>query len=351
MKNLVFIVLASFALNACQTPTPAEKKFVEIEGIDSTVKPGDNFFMYVNGIWYDSAKIPSTQAGVGAYMFMNYPQRLRMQGILDSVSQTNSPVGSIEQQVGDFYASGMDTVTINQRGYDPINPILLRIEDISDVPSLIQFVATEAKNYNTSVISFNIGPDDKNSRMNIAHARQTGIGLPDRDYYFKTDPSTMDIQDAYKKYLTSLFELTGNDPETSAKDAGLVYNIDKQIASSHKTRVERRDVKANYNKLAVTDLEKRQPNIGWQNLLNGLGAQTDSIDVGQLAYYDKLNELLQSIPINDWKVYLRANTISNYADDLSNPFVIADFEFTKVLRCPRWRSYRGRLKGLQPCSA
>jgi putative endopeptidase len=101
--------------------------------------------MYVNHIWYDTAQIPPSQSGVGAYMFMNYPQRLRLQGILDSVSKANNTGGSIEQKLGDFYASGMDTITINKLGYDPIKPEHARIDSISNLTSLMKFVATEAR--------------------------------------------------------------------------------------------------------------------------------------------------------------------------------------------------------------
>ena len=113
MNRWPFFLAALFYLGACtnssSTSSSPEKKYVEIRGIDSSKRPGDNFFMYVNGIWYDSAQIPSTQAGVGAYMFMNYPQRLRLMGILDSVSKATNAPGSIEQKIGDFFASGMDT--------------------------------------------------------------------------------------------------------------------------------------------------------------------------------------------------------------------------------------------------
>ena len=341
MKNFFFFFLALLSLTACKTST--DKKFVDIQGIDSTLKPGDNFFLYVDGKWYDTAQIPATQAGVGAYMFMNYPQRIRLQNILDSVSQAKNPEGSIEQKVGDFYASGMDTATINKRGYDPIKPALNSIETISDAPSLMKFVADEEKVGNSSIMGFGVSPDDKNSSINIAHAYQTGIGLPDRDYYFRSDPSTVAIQEAYKKYLASLFELTGSSAADAEKDADLVYNIDKQLAVSHRTRIELRDVKANYNKMAVADLEKKQPNIGWVKLLENLGAKTDSIDVGQPAYYDKLNALLRSIPVSDWKVYLKANTISNYANVLSKPFVDAGFEYTKVISGQSVQKSRGEI--------
>ena len=339
MKNLIIPFIALLTLAACNKTT--EKQFIEITGIDSSIKPGDNFFRYVNAKWYDSIPIPSTQAGVGAYMFMNYPQRLRLQSILDSISKGQYPEGSIEQKVGDFYASGMDTLTIEKRGYEPIKPILANIDAITDTPSLMSFVAKAIKVNNGSIMGLYVGPDDKNSSMNIAHAYQTGIGLPDRDYYFKTDSSTVAIQEAYKTYISALFQLIGKGSEEAKTNADLVYSIDKQIAASHRTRVQLRDVKANYNKMAITELDAKHPNIGWTNLLQHLGAQTDSIDVGQPDYYDTLNELLKTVPIQEWKVYLTANSLSNYADDLSKSFVDASFEFTKVISGQAVQKTRG----------
>lgn len=226
--------------------------------------------MHINRKWYDSVQIPPAQAGVGTYMFMNYPQRLRFQGILDSVSEANNTTGSIEQKLGDFYASGMDTTTINKRGYDPVKPLLASIDAISDIASLINFAVDQVKTSNTSFLAFGVGPDNKNSSINIAHIYQSGIGLPDRDYYFKTDASSIAIQQAYKKYLTKLFELTGSDSSSATKDADIVYSIDKQLASSHKTNIELRDVNANYNKMAVLTLAKRQPNRGMRYEVWGL---------------------------------------------------------------------------------
>ena len=341
MKKLIFLFTVLSFIIACKDAR--NKPIEQITGIDSSIKPVNNFFMYVNKKWLDTAQIPPSQAGVGAYMFMNYPQRLRLEGILDSVSRASNAAGSIEQKLGDFYASGMDTTAINQLGYNPIKPLLASIDSIGDISSLMKFVANEAKVENNSILGFGVGPDNKNSNLNIAHAYQTGIGLPDRDYYFKTDPSSVGIQQAYKTYLTRLFTLTGSDTASAAKDADIVYNIEKQIASSHKTRVELRDVNANYNKMSLSDLTKRQPNIGWPNVLNNLGAKTDSIDVGQPAYYDKLNGLLKSIPINEWKIYLQAFSISNYADLLSKPFVDAAFEFNKVLSGQAVQKSRGEI--------
>jgi putative endopeptidase len=339
MKRSLFVVAVLLSLTACNNAPDAT--IAEIQGIDSAIKPGNNFFMYVNQTWYDSAQIPPSQSGVGAYMFMNYPQRLRLQGILDSVAKANNAEGSIEQKLGDFYASGMDTTAIGKRGYEPIRPLLARIDSISNVASLIRFAANEGKASNTSFLAFGVGPDNKNSSLNIAHLYQTGIGLPERDYYFKTDVPGVAIQQAYKTYLAKLFQLTGSDTSTAAKNAAIVYNIDKQLASSHRTNIELRDVNANYNKMPVATLVKRHPNIGWQNVLNELGAKTDSIDVSQPAYYDKLNAALKTTSISDWRIYLKAYSINTYAEVLSKPFVDAAFEFNKVISGQAVQNSRG----------
>jgi putative endopeptidase len=330
-------------LGACNNLGAQKRSFVDIDGIDSSIKPGDNFFRYVNGHWYDTAKIADDQTGVGSYSFLNIPQKKLLQHILDSVSKTPHTPGSIDQKVGDFYASGMDTVTINRRGYEPIRPILASIDAISDVPSLVKFAATELKAGNRSFIGFGISPDNKNSSINIAHVYQAGIGLPDRDYYFKADSATLSIQQAYKKYISTLFRLTGSNVASATQQADIAYGIEKQIAAFHKTNIELRDVNANYHKIAVSSISNTQANIGWDALLADLDAKTDSIDMAQPGYYDKLNALLKSIPLNDWKIYLKARTLEHYATALSMPFVKASFEFTKALSGQARQKSRGQI--------
>src|ERR1700685_3085972 len=151
MNKLFYLCLVLTFLASCNTTPDAHKtSFVDVSGIDSSIKPGDNFFRYVNGRWYDTAKIADDQTGVGSYSFMNIPQKQLLQNILDSVSKTQHTPGSIEQKVGAFYASGLDTATISQRGYTPIQPILARIDAINNVPSLVKFAATELKTGNRS---------------------------------------------------------------------------------------------------------------------------------------------------------------------------------------------------------
>ena len=336
MKNLIYLSILTTFFVSCgndkttdEAETIAEQKEVVFDGISSSIKPGDDFFNHVNKTWFDNAIIAEDQVGVGAYRFLNIPQQVLLQNILDEVSEGTHPEGSIEQMVGDFYASGMDTISINARGIEPIQPILDRIDAITDVPSMMELVATQIMSGDYSLIASYIYPDQENSSMNIAHFAQTGLGLPDRDYYFNTDASVKSIQEAYKTYLTTLFELVGD--ANSAAQAGIVYEIEKQLAAAHKTRVERRVIKENYNKLAVADLNKSQTNIGWAAMFETMGVVTDSVDVAQIAYYDKLNTMLASVPIEHWKVYLKANSIGSHDGILGKPFQDAAFEYTKVI--------------------
>ncbi|WP_151996580.1 MULTISPECIES: M13 family metallopeptidase [unclassified Imperialibacter] len=333
MNRILYFVALALLVFACkeQEQSAPQRQYVDVAGLDPSIKPGDNFFNYVNGIWYDTARIADDQSGVGSYSFLNIPQKKLLQSILEEVSESENPAGSIEQQVGDFFASGMDTAAINRRGYEPIKPVLASIDAITDLASLMTFVAEEAKVDDNSIISFGISPDDANSSINIAHFGQSGIGLPDRDYYFKTDSSSLGIQSAYRGYIATLFELTGDAPDAAAKKADLVYDIEKQLATSHKTRVERRNVKENYHKMAVAALQKQQPNIGWVALLGRLGLDTDSVDIRQPVYFEKLNAMLGTVSINDWKVYLKASSITSYDQILSKAFEDASFDYNKAL--------------------
>ena len=298
MKKILYIFLAFGLLDACNHPDTSERSWVDVSGIDISIKPGNDFFRYVNGRWYDTVRIADDQVGIGSYSFLNIPQKKLLQNILDSVSKAQNTPGSIEQKVGDFYASGLDTVAINQRGYDPIRSILARIDAVGDVPAVVKFAALELKTGNGSIIGYGVSPDNKNSAINIAHVFQAGIGLPDRDYYFKTDSSTLAIQEAYKKYIGTLFQLTGSSPAAASEQAETAYSIEKQIAAAHKTRIELRDINANYNKVAVSAISKSQPNIGWDVVFGYLEARTDSLDMAQPGYYNQLNVLLKSVRDN-----------------------------------------------------
>ncbi|MEO6168571.1 MAG: M13 family metallopeptidase [Chitinophagales bacterium] len=360
MKNVLVSILAmaiaALVVFGCkQSSAPEEKtterKSLSLQNIDSAIKPGDDFFMYANGNWYDTATILSTESRAGARMEMDFKTKANIKGILEEVAASNAPKGTVEQKVGDFYTSGMDTAAIEQLGYQPVQPFLKQIDSIENTKDLLKFVAGQWMMYNPLLIGQYVAPDDKNSSKNLVVYYQSGLGLPDRDYYFVNDPATQAIVKAYNTYMVTLFRITGDDAATAAKNAATVYNLEKKLAGSHRTNVELRDPQSNYNKMSVNDLDKKMPALGWKELLTNLHIQADSVNVGQPGYYSKLNDLLKTAPIADWKTYLRFHLLDDVAPALSSNFVMARFEYYgKALsgqqkQKPRWERVYGSIDG------
>lgn len=360
MKSCALFLLAiaafSFMITGCKNSTkPAEKtaerKTLSLQNIDASVKPGDDFFQYANGKWLDTATILPTESRAGARLEMDFKTKANIKNILEEAAASNSAKGSVEQKVGDLYASGMDTAAIEKLGYKPVQPFLHQLDSIQNTKQLLQFVASQYTVYNPLLISQFVGPDDKNSRMNLVVYSQSGLGLPDRDYYFKNDAPTKDVVTAYQAYMKKLFMLTGDDDATASKNVSTVYNLEKEMAASHRTNVELRDPQTNYNKFAVSDLDKKMPAIGWKDLLNNLHVNTDSVNLSQPGYYMKLNELLKTTPIATWKTYLRFHLLDDVSGALSNDFVAARFDYYgKALSGqqkmkPRWERMYGVIDG------
>jgi len=346
MKKLYVLGATCLVLVGVSAIGQKPRKFIETANMDSSVKPSDNFYLYVNGSWLKKSEIPATESRIGSFLDLYNSTKERLKGILNTVSKGGFPVGSIEQKVGDFYASGMDSAAIEKRGFDPIKPILKEIDGIKDVKGLTAFLAKEQTENTGILYNLYVGADDKNSSMNILGFAQGGLGLPDRDYYFKTDAATLAIQKAYQAYLTKLFVLTGLDSVSASKKSSTIYDLEKQIAASHRTNVELRDPQSNYNKMSVANLQKSMPNFDWNGLFSTLKVKVDSVNVNQPAFYAKINELLKSVSIDTWKAYIKANVIKDASGALSSNFVNASFEYRKALtgqkkNKPRWeRIYR-----------
>ncbi len=334
---------AAVCMLSCNTSnnSTAGQQFLHPSSFDSFLKPGDNFFLFANGKWFDSVKISSTEMGTGSFFDLEKKAREQLKTILDSVSDGKQAAGSIEQKVGDFYASGLDTATIEQRRYDPVKPYLAQVDAVKNAADIMKYVVSMQTQNEGLLFSNYIAPDDKNSSMNIAVFSQGGLGLPDRDYYFSNDPATLAVVKAYQTYIQKLFFLTGDDSATAAIKAMLVYDLEKQIAGSHKTNIELRDPQSNYHKMLVADLDKQMPLFAWASTLDAMGIHTDSVNVQQPAFYIELNQLLTSVPADTWKAYLHFHTLSAYANTLSNDFVKANFDYVKTLTGqaeikPRW---------------
>lgn len=330
-KTTLVLAGALVALASCKTKTDDGKSYFDRSAMDTSVQPGDDFFQYANGGWIKTAKIPDDQGGWGSFYTL-YEENLKKERTIleETAAKKDLKKGTAEQKVGDFYAAGMDTVTIEKRGYEPLKPMLAKIDAVKDYKELIALIADNIKEGDGDLIGWYVDADERNSSRNIFTMVQTGTSLPEKDYYTKTDPTTVNQRNKLVEHVAKYLTMTGSD-EASAKKAGAdVLALETEIAASHLTPVEQRDPIKNYNKMSVKDLEKISPNVGWSTVFEKMGVKTDSIVVKQPRYYTALSTLLASRPIDVWKEKVKYDYIADNASLLSKAFRDERFEFRKL---------------------
>ena len=301
--------------------------FFDKTSIDERFKPGDDFFLYANGNWIKKTAIPPTEVSWGSFNMLRYENQQKLRKILQEVSATPNSKGSIHQQVGDLYAGGMDTLAMDKLGYTPIEPLLASIDTLKNYKALIRWCADSFKEGESFLFAFSVDPDDKISTKNAVNCYQTGLGLPNRDYYFKEDSATQRIRTVYVQYITKLFTLIGTAPPIALEQANLVLRLETEIAASHFTPVELRDPIKNYYKFSVTEFKEQVPNLDIDEVLARMFLKTDTLIVKQPKYYTALNDLLKSKSIELWKSKLKFELINANASVLSKEFRVAYFEF------------------------
>ncbi len=327
-----------------EKPVPPAK-FIDRANMDLSVKPGDDFFEYANGAWLKNNTIPAKETSWGSFMQLrDFNINAVKTLLLKAEADKNAKPGSIEKRVGDFYAAGMDSLTIEKLGYTPIKADLEQINQIKDLKGILDQVAyMRTAGMGSPMFGFYIGQDSKNVNKMVVNLSQGGTSLPDRDYYLKSDARIQKIQTAYKNYIVTLFKLTGTDEASAQKNAETIFNIEKQLAQSQMSRVEMRDPQKTYHKFAVADFNKTTSGLNWIDLMSKMKVKgQDSILVAQPKFFTDLNSLLTATPVADWKIYLQWNILKSSASFLSSPFVKASFAYSQVLsgqkvQTPRWQ--------------
>jgi len=312
------------------------------QNLDQSTKPGDNFFEYANGGWIKKNPIPAAYSSWGIGNVVGEDLRDRLKKINEDAEKANAPKGSNTQKIGDFYYSGMDTVTIEKLGMNAIKTPLDRIGQIKTKQDVLDAAAYLTTIGVRNFIGAGVGQDAKNSVKMMLQFRQAGLGLPNRDYYFKTDARTAKIRNDYaQQHVPTMLKLSGlNDPAA----ANAVFTIEKSLADSSRTLVALRDQYKNYHKIPVAKLNQLTPNINWTNLLPKMGLNSvDSVIVGQPEFYSNLDKALTAFSVEDWKAYLRWKLISAYAPYLNKDFEQENFRFTGTVlsgrkeQLPRWK--------------
>lgn len=355
MKKSSFLLLGTAAVvTAAFTGRPFDdpkrSKGLDLSGMDKSVSPREDFFRYANGTWLKETEIPASETAWGSFNILRDTNSKNLHALLEAAASSKAPAGSVEQRVGDFYASGMDTVAIEKRGYDPIKPILARIDQIRDYKDLLAYSAEHPLEGGGTFLGIGVGADAKNPDVNIVSMRQTGTGLPEKDYYTKSDEATLKVKNAYRQYIVTLFKLTETaDAERLADE---IIALETKIAASHMGRIEMRNPVAQYNKFGTADFSAKVPNLDLAGILRKLRLKTDTVIVGQPKYYEYLNTLLPTENIETLKAKMKFSVISGAAASLSSPFVNASFEYVgktlngQKVQQERWKRLSSQTDGM-----
>jgi len=340
MKQFIGLALFALLLFSCSGPKP--KSGIDKTNFDASVRPQDDFYRSVNGTWLKNTPIPADKSNYGAFTALYDESQKALRQIIEEAAHKEGKRTAEEQKVGDFYLSFMDSAAIEKAGLQPLQQELDKIEAIKNKTELLKLMA-ELKEIGVSrPFGIGVGQDGKQSDHYIVYIGQSGLGLPDRDYYLKPGEKFDSIREAYISYLQKMLELGGQkDNKTKAQR---IFNLEKKIAQVQWSRVQNRNRDKTYNKFSVDELAKLTPNFDMKLFLNTAGYEkAENVIVSQPDYLKAFNTLYKKTSLKDWKTYLTAKTISAFASYLSHDFVNAQFDFyAKTLRGiqqnrPRWK--------------
>ncbi|HZY24625.1 MAG TPA: M13 family metallopeptidase, partial [Bacteroidales bacterium] len=351
MKNILIGIIAITLLQGCtgnvsKTAEPMKKyPAFDIQNMDTTIKPGDDFFTYTNGKWLKNNPIPADKNAKDAFDELIERNRDNIKEIIiDAASSGDSVPGSNKQKIGTFYKSGMDTVKIEEQGIKPLKVFFDKIESIKTIDD-VQMTAAFFQSYSISPFFYLFSnQDSKNSNNVIAQCYQSGLGLPERDYYFNNDESTKKIREKYLIHLTKMFELLKDQPAVAEKNARTVMSMETQLAKASFTNVENQDPQKTYNKFDIEGLNKLSQNIKWTAYFASTGySDLKEINIYQPGFFKELGNMMKSVSVNDWKTFLRWHLINSTASYLSKDFENQKFDFYYTTLSgqekmePRWK--------------
>jgi putative endopeptidase len=325
---LSFLASANAQQSAAAKYTPA----LDINAMDRNIDPCVDFFAYSCGGWIKNNPIPPDQSSWDTYSKMQDENLVQLRGILEAASAPDAKRNSTDQKIGDYYASCTDEKAIDAKGAEPLKPSLERIAKIGTKAELAGVAAAMLDD--NVLFRFESAQDPHDANQIIANADQGGLGLPDRDYYLKDDPKSVELRKQYLAHVQKMFELLGDKPATAAAEAQTVMHIETALAKGSMTRVERRDPKALDHKMTSVEFEKIAPEFQWQTYFAKVGMPSlASLNVSSPGFFKTMSETLAKESLADWKTYLRWHLVHADASHLSAAFLNENFAFYgKTLR-------------------
>ena len=327
--------------------------------IDTSIKPGNDFFQYANGRWFAANPISSSEQSSGIWQVIQDTINSQILKICITSAQTTEEKGSNKQKVGDFYFSGMDSTHLNKAGISTIQQYLDRIDAVKNLNQLASAAAFIHRSARSPMFDFGVGQDNKISSKNAVLISQGGLSLPDRSYYFESDERTTQIRAKFVQHLENMFKILNYDQQKAKSAATNQLKLETSLASASRKMEDTRNPLKNYTKLSFKQLSTLTPNFNWQIFIQETGLRNvDTVIVGQPEYLSALNANLKKFPLETWKNYLKyelTRGLSIFLDDRTYQEIFSFYAQTirgvKQPK-PRWKrvveqtdSYLGELIG------
>lgn len=331
LKSALTIALMTSA-NLVRAELVTNSQIKKISGIDqqyidSSINEKNDFYSHVNGIWLKSTEIPADKASWGAFNQLRELSISQVHEIVEELSGQKWVDGSLEQKVATLYASFMDEKSIEKQGISPLKNEINQIDKLKNKNKIAILMAHFARIDVNSPIRLSIEQDMKQSTEMVAGLEQSGLGLPDRDYYLKDDKKFIETRAQYLKYIEKTLTLAGD--SQAAQHAQEILKLETQLAKIQWSNVQNRNLAKRYNKYKIKDLYKLTPVFDWQGYLTAteLKGKIDTIQVNQPDYFQGLNTIIQDTPLDIWKAYFKLHLINNFSPLLNSAFVNNKFDF------------------------
>ena len=337
---------AQQAMPSSAVPIPARLKVFDPAYIDTSVNACQDFFAFANGAWVKHDTIPAAFSTSGVGKEMTDANELVVRSVLDDAmaARHSKPARNTDAKLGRYYASGMDSARAEREGVSPLKSDLAAIDRVSSRPELIREIALLQENGSNVLFDFSPNADPKDADHYIAWISQGGLGMPDRDYYTKTDPASDSLRQKYVAHVARTLSLAGEPAAAAASDARKIIALETELAKASMTRVERRDPNAIYHKTSISDLQQMSGPINWPVFFRaaGMTQPITFVNVAQPNFVRRAGELVASTPLEDWRAYLRYHLLSSAAPWLSSDFAKEDFAYRSLYSgakemLPRWK--------------
>jgi len=324
--NPVATQTASAAAAAPAASEAAATSGIDLDNIDTGVRPQDDFFLYANGAWLDRTEIPPDEVRYGSWTEVRERNEARLKVVLEEAAVADAEMGSDEQKIGDFYTSYMDEARVNELGIAPLSEELAMIDAADSYSDLARLFGHNMWLQLGAPFDYYVDRDRKDTSRHLFYLWQGGLGMPDRDYYLRDDEEFVAYRAGYVDYADRLLSMAGRADSRAAAES--ILALETRIAEIQWERTKTRDRIATYNPTPTADLAELAPGFDWQAYLDAAGlGSAEELNVSTPSFFTDFANLLPEVPIDQWKSYLTLHLLDGFAYQLSQPFFDARFEF------------------------